>query len=250
MHHASTGSGEQLKNATFSMQNGVAVVPDSFYVLQPSYNFKPRSFRLGARVLNLQGVKEAKTEPFAVKTGRSLSDEKKRAADHAGIEDVHELPVKKLPGTGRAAVDKLDQMGITNVEQFVERMNDDADDLRKTLKMSDRQWEEATSAAKRLVVEAAPPFGKAATPPAEAAAAATAESNALLLTPACHSSIAKIPKDRTVAGRGMNGRRQLSKHSRTRSTHTPRTVSRSRTAMRAAIAFLNKSAARASWPCP
>jgi len=158
VHHASTGSGELLKNATFSMQNGVAVVPDSFYVLQPSYNFKPRSFRLGARVLNLQGVKEAKTEPFAVKTGRSLSDEKKRAADHAGIEDVHELPVKKLPGIGRAAVDKLDQMGITNVEQFVERMNDDADDLRKTLKMSDRQWEEATSAAKRLVVEAAPPM--------------------------------------------------------------------------------------------
>ena len=49
-------------------------------------------------------------------------------------------------------------MDITTVEQFVERMQTDADELRKILKMSDRQWDEATVAAKQLVVEAAPPI--------------------------------------------------------------------------------------------
>ena len=158
VHHATTGSGDLLKNATFVMENGVAVVPETFFVLQPSYNFKPRTFRLGARALNLAGVKEARSEGFAVKTGRSLSDEKKRAAEYTGVDDVTELPVKKLPGIGRAAVDKLEAMDITTVEQFVERMQTDAHELRKILKMSDRQWDEATVAAKQLVVEAAPPI--------------------------------------------------------------------------------------------
>lgn len=155
-HHASTGSGELLKGQKFSMKHGQALVPDTFYILQPSYNFKPRTFRLGARATNMQGVVEARSEPFSVKTGRSLSDEKKRAAD-VHTEDVAELPVKKLPGIGRAARDKLETMSIVTVQDFVRKMGEHGDSLRKTLKMSDRQWEEAAAAAKRLVVEAAPP---------------------------------------------------------------------------------------------